>query len=185
MTMSGKNILRAIIALSVLASINVYSAYNPCIERPQYLRPKFSPPQFIKPDFEKTKFEKTVIEKPIIAVDDFLKPNFVRPSFVLPKYQDCAAMKEKKTPLEKALRDHQQKQMAGLVDQTRNNDVNTSQTVNKTTEQNANSHFFYKPTPVKSENKEEDCCGAVVTEKQVKSDASLQVVTSHKQSELR
>ncbi len=184
MIMSGKNILRAIIALSVLASINVYSAYNPCIERPQYLKPKFSSPQFIKPDFEKTKFEKKVIEKPIIAVDDFVKPNFDRPSFVLPKFQDCAAMKERKTPVEKALIDHQRKPLANMADQTGKNDVSKSQTVNKTTDQNANSHFFYKPTTVKSDNKEEDCCG-MVTEKQVKSDTTLQVVTSHKPSELR
>ncbi len=182
--MSGKNILRAIIALSVLASINVYSAYSPCIDRPQYLRPKFSLPQFIKPDFEKTKFEKKVIEKPIIAVDDFVKPNFERPSFVLPKFQDCAAMKEKKTPLEKALIDHQQKSSANAANQTEKNIINTSQTVNETTEQNPNAHFFYKPTPVKSENKEEDCCGAVA-EKKIKNDTASQIVTSHKANELR
>jgi len=177
MMIRKKNILRILFALFILANINVYSAYNPCIDRPEFLRPKFLRSEFNRPDFEKAKYDKPVLEKPVAVKDDFIRPNFIKPSFILPKFQDCVAMKEKKIPLEKTLIKGQQTSFVSATNQTEKFVGNNSKEVNKISEPNPNSFFFYKPPDVKSENKEEDCCG-VVEEKQIKNDESSQVVTS-------
>jgi len=178
-----KNILRILFALSIFANINVYSAYNPCIDRPQYLTPQFLLPKFSDPDFEKVKFEKQIIETNNIVWDDYVKPDYIKPSFVLPRFQDCFAMQERKTAHEKVLIEVQQKPTLGATNQNEKFVVNTAKESIKTSESNPNSFFFYKPPEAKSENTKEDCCG-VVGEKDIKDEGS-QVVTSRRISDLR
>jgi len=117
------------------------------------------------------------IEKKIIVQDPYVKPVFERPMFVLPKFQDCAAIKEKKTPFEKALIDFpgSPKSAAIATESNKKGGVTAINSKTSETKSNPNEFYFYK-IPA---NNTDDCCGAQ-TDNQVKDSAPNQVVSAKK-----
>ncbi|MGC8744516.1 MAG: hypothetical protein ACP5T0_11620 [Verrucomicrobiia bacterium] len=117
------------------------------------------------------------IEKKIIVQDPYVKPVFERPMFELPKFQDCAAIKEKKTPFEKALIDFSGNPKSAAIANESNKKEGVTAGNSKTTEikSNPNEFYFYK-IPA---NNTEDCCGAQI-DTQIKDLAPNQVVSVKK-----
>lgn len=156
------------------------ASYNPCIERPKFVNPSFARPQFAKPEFEKPKIEEPPLEKPNVVSDDFVKPEFVRPVFELPKFQDCAAIKAKKSAFEQALIDYPQKPVADLSKSKENSVVNKEEKSETPAQTNPNSFYFYKPPATAKGKIDEDCCGAVIQKQLDKTNTQQQVVAVKK-----
>ncbi|MGB9602011.1 MAG: hypothetical protein ACP5MG_11600 [Verrucomicrobiia bacterium] len=176
----------SICAVLFFVCASAYSAYNPCIERPQFLNPKFALPEFAKAQFEKPKMEiPPPIEKPIVVQDPFVKPVFERPNFVLPKFQDCAAIKQRKTALEQALADYPKNpsQVEGIANHA-NDKINAPANNpgrSADVKSNPNEFYFYKPTTVnqQSGSSVDECCGAQI-KGQINNSAPNQVVSVKK-----